>query len=298
MNNRIHYLQCPVCASAEIKNVLIAKDHTVSGESFSIAECGNCSLRFTQDVPDATAISPYYKAEDYISHTNISKGLVNRAYQLVRKRTMIKKRKLIEKFTGVKRGKLLDVGSGTGNFVNEMKENEWQVTGLEPDSDARKVAAQLYGLQLKDTGELFQLQPEGFDAVTLWHVLEHVHDLHAYIQRLKVLLSKKGKLFIAVPNYTSLDSQVYKEHWAAYDVPRHLYHFSPKSMNILMENNGLKIIKYKPMWYDSFYISLLSSKYQAGKTSWVAAFFNGLRSNLKTIGNVQRCSSVIYIIEK
>ncbi|HLG39523.1 MAG TPA: class I SAM-dependent methyltransferase, partial [Chitinophagaceae bacterium] len=248
--------------------------------------------------PDAKSISPYYKAEDYISHTNISRGFVNRAYQFVRKRTMIKKRRLIEKYTGLKKGKLLDVGSGTGSFVNEMKQNAWQVTGLEPDEDARKVAAQLYELQLTDTRELYQLESGSFDAITLWHVLEHVHDLHACMQQLKSLLRNNGKIFIAVPNYTSLDARVYGEYWAAYDVPRHLYHFSPKAMTMLVEKNGLKINRQRPMWYDSFYISFLSSKYKTGKTNWIAAFFTGLRSNFKAMSNVEKCSSVIYIIEK
>jgi 2-polyprenyl-3-methyl-5-hydroxy-6-metoxy-1,4-benzoquinol methylase len=298
MNDKIHYLDCPLCGSAEINDVLIAKDNTVSGEEFHIMECGYCSLRFTQEVPDSISIAPYYKAEDYISHTNTSKGLVNRVYQFVRKRTMVKKRKLIGKYTGIKKGSLLDVGSGTGSFAHYMKQNEWQVTGLEPDEDARKVAAQLYNLELEHTKELFQLKPGSFDAITLWHVLEHVHDLHAYVRQLKILLNEKGKLFIAVPNYTSADAMIHGRYWAAYDVPRHLYHFSPKAMNVLMEKNGLKIIKHKPMWYDSFYISLLSTKYKTGKTNWMGAFFNGFWSNLKAIRNVKRCSSVIYIIEK
>ena len=298
MNDLIHYSHCPVCESKDIKIVLTAKDHTVSGETFHIMECSSCTLRFTQDVPNASSISPYYKAEDYISHTNTSKGFVNRAYQLIRKRTMVRKRKLVEKYTGIKKGNLLDLGSGVGSFVNEMKQNGWQSTGLEPDGDARKTATQLYNLELKDIKEFYQLKPDSFDAITLWHVLEHVHDLYAYIQQLKALLNKKGKLFIAVPNYTSREAKIYKEYWAAYDVPRHLYHFSPSSMKLLMEKNGLEIIQYKPMWYDSFYISLLSSKYKKGRTSWIAAFCNGLRSNLKAMADVKKCSSVIYIIEK
>ena len=156
----------------------------------------------------------------------------------------------------------------------------------------------MYDLELTDSKEFYKLSPGSFDAITLWHVLEHVHDLSAYVQQLKKLLNKKGKLFIAVPNYTSLDAKIYKEYWAAYDVPRHLYHFSPASMKLLMEKNGLNIIQHKPMWYDSFYISLLSSKYKKGKTNWIAAFWNGLRSNLKAMGDVKKCSSVIYVIEK
>lgn len=296
--DQIHYSSCPVCGSTDIKNVLSAKDYSVSGETFVIAECAQCSLRFTQDVPGPTAISPYYKSEDYISHTNTSKGFINRVYKIVRKNTMRRKRKLVERFTGLKTGKMLDMGSGVGTFVHEMKENGWQVTGLEPDEDARKAARQFYKVELADIAAFNSLKPGSFDAVTLWHVLEHVHDLAAYVSQLKNVLTEKGKLFIAVPNYTSADARIYGKYWAAYDVPRHLYHFSPRSMKWLMEKNGLKILRYKPMWYDSFYISLLSNKYKNGRANWIAAAWNGSRSNLEALGNVRKCSSVIYVIER
>jgi 2-polyprenyl-3-methyl-5-hydroxy-6-metoxy-1,4-benzoquinol methylase len=298
MNDVVHYSRCPVCGSADLKSVLTAKDETVSSQVFQIMECGTCTLRFTQDVPNAEAIAAYYKAEDYISHTETSKGLINRIYKIVRKKTLVRKRKLIERFTGLKTGNALDVGSGTGSFVNELKQHGWKATGLEPDSDARKVASQLYHIDLEDTAVFYMLKPGSFDAITLWHVLEHVHDLSQYVIQLKSLLSEKGKLFIAVPNYTSLDSKIYSSYWAAYDVPRHLYHFSPASVKHLMEKNGLRIVQFKPMWYDSYYISLLSSRYKNGTTNWPAAFWNGLRSNLKAMSDVRRCSSVIYVVEK
>jgi 2-polyprenyl-3-methyl-5-hydroxy-6-metoxy-1,4-benzoquinol methylase len=296
--NRIHYQFCPVCNAPTISNVLQIRDYTVSGESFAIAECSTCSFRFTQDVPDADSILPYYKSEDYISHTNTAAGLVNRLYHFVRNRTIVQKRKLIEKTTGVKTGKLLDLGSGTGVFLSEMKKNGWEATGLEPDEDARKVAKKVYNVELVNTAHLFQLPAGHYDAITMWHVLEHVHDLSKYVQQIRSVLHPKGKLFIAVPNYTSLDASVYKEYWAAYDVPRHLYHFSPRSMQLLMEEHGLKVLQYKPMWYDSFYVSLLSSKYKNGNTNWLAAFWNGFRSNLAAMGDNRKCSSVIYVIGK
>ena len=211
---------------------------------------------------------------------------------------MNKKRKLVEKCTGLKKGALLDVGSGVGTFVNEMKQHGWDVTGIEPDRGARTVAKKLYGLELSGSDSFYHLPSFGFDAITLWHVLEHVHDLSVYVQQLKALLKEKGRLFIAVPNYTSKDAAIYKEYWAAYDVPRHLYHFSSRSMQALMEKNGLKLLRYKPMWYDSFYISMLSSKYKNGKTNLFSSFFNGFRSNLKAMSDVKRCSSVIYVISK
>jgi 2-polyprenyl-3-methyl-5-hydroxy-6-metoxy-1,4-benzoquinol methylase/transcription elongation factor Elf1 len=295
---KIHYTNCPICNSADISIVLSVKDHTVSGESFPVAHCNQCTLRFTQDVPDPVSIGPYYKSENYISHTNTSKGLINGLYQFVRKRTLKGKRKLVQKVSGLSRGRLLDVGSGVGSFANEMQQNGWEVTGLEPDDDARAVAKKEYGLELQPIDRFYHLQPGSFDVITLWHVMEHVHDLQQYVQQLRVLLKDTGKLVIAVPNYTSKDASIYKEYWAAWDVPRHLYHFSPQSMLRLLESNGMKIGQYKPMWYDSFYICLLSSKYKNGKSNLIASFFNGLRSNLKAMGDVKKCSSVIYIVSR
>lgn len=298
MSDRIHYTQCPVCSSASITNVLSVKDFTVSNEVFPVAECSNCALRFTQDVPTAQSIAPYYKSENYISHTDTAKGIVNRLYHMVRRRTLRGKRILIQQKTKLTTGTIADIGAGTGSFVNEMQSHGWKVTGLEPDSDARTKAKELYNIELQSTNNFYQLAAESFDAITLWHVLEHVHDLHDYVNHLSVILKKKGKLFIAVPNYTSKDAAIYKENWAAYDVPRHLYHFSPESMKVLMAGAGLVITEYKPMWYDSFYISLLSNKYKTGKSNLISSFWNGLRSNLTAMKDNKRCSSVIYIIEK
>ena len=296
MDSIVHYTHCPVCSSTSIKPALAAKDHTVSGENFSIWECSDCALRFTQDAPGADVIGAYYKSEDYISHTNSSRGLINKLYQTVRKKTLRQKRKLICETTARERGSLLDLGSGTGSFVKEMKDHGWQTVGLEPDADARKVAKEYFDCELQDSDRLFTLTANSFDAITLWHVLEHVHDLTGYLRQLRALLKHGGRLIIAVPNYTSFDAAKYKENWAAYDVPRHLYHFSPRSMQVLMEKMGMKILAQRPMWFDSFYVSLLSSKYERRRTRWISAVWTGLRSNLKALSDSTKCSSVIYII--
>lgn len=265
---------------------------------FSIAACSDCSFLFTQDVPDEKFIVPYYKSDGYISHTNTARGFINSLYQKVRKRTIRQKRKLICKMTRLQKGSLLDIGSGTGAFVQEMETHGWNVRGLEPDADARKLAAELFRLQLEDVNSLYTLPESGFDAITLWHVLEHVHDLEGYMIQLKKLLKPGGKLFIAVPNYTSTDAAVYGSYWAAFDVPRHLYHFSPHSMEVLLKKHGLLLETCKPMWYDSFYVSMLSSKYKNGKTNLAGAVWTGMRSNIRALFNVKKCSSVIYIISR
>jgi SAM-dependent methyltransferase len=291
----VHYSACPVCGSSGIHPLLTVRDNSVSKEDFVIWQCGNCSLRFTQDVPDEVSIAPYYQSPDYISHTNTSKGLINSLYQRVRKYTLGAKADMVISRT-VPKGRLLDLGAGIGAFLNTMKEKGWETTGLEPDPGARQQAADLFGLQLDGTDKLNQLQAGSFDAITLWHVLEHVHLLHDYMERLKLLLKPGGKIFIAVPNYTSGDASTYKLHWAAYDVPRHLYHFSPRSMDLLVKAHGMNIVEKKAMWFDSFYISLLSSRYKNGHTKYIGAGLTGLRSNLGALFNRDRCSSLTYVI--
>lgn len=289
------YDACPNCGAKSIFYVFSAKDYTVSNEQFEIWECENCTQRFTQNIPVEENIGKYYQSENYISHSDTSKGLVNNLYHKVRKRTLVQKRKLIEKITGKSSGNILDVGAGTGAFLNEMKIANWNCTGIEPDKNAREKASELYNLNLKEAEKLYSLCPESFDAITLWHVLEHVHHLHEYVEQLKNLLSKDGKLFIAVPNYTSADAKIYNQFWAAYDVPRHLYHFSPKAMKNLLNAHGLKLEKMKPMWYDSVYVSMLSEKYKTGHSHPIRALINGTVSNMETLFDKTKCSSLIYI---
>lgn len=298
MSVTIQHTNCPGCGSTELADVFRVKDQTVSAELFQVVECRNCLLRFTQDIPAPAFIGRYYKSENYISHSHSAQGIINRIYYKVRKRTLVRKRKLIQTVTGKPAGRLLDIGSGTGLFAAEMKANHWAVTGLEPDEDARAVALTGSKVELENMDRFYQLPAGSYDAITMWHVMEHVHDLQGYMVKLKELLAENGRLFIAVPNYTSVDALVYKENWAAYDVPRHLYHFSPTSMQQLVKLHGMKIESYKPMWYDSFYISLVSSKYKNGKTNWIGAAWTGFRSNLRTLFNNRACSSVIYIISK
>jgi len=294
----INYPVCPGCGASSIRQVLSAEDFTVSHQLFHIWECGSCSLRFTQDVPDAGAIGSYYQSDTYVSHTDTKEGLVNRLYHFVRKRTLRQKCRLLQRQTGLRKGRLLDIGAGTGAFANTMRNAGWQVTALEPDSDTRQRAKEIHKLDLLPAGELFALEAGSYDAITLWHVLEHVHDLHRYIEQIKLLLKPGGCLFIAVPNYTSYDAGYYRQFWAAYDVPRHLYHFSPASMQRLLQQYQLQITGCKPMWFDSFYVSMLSWGYKTGKGNPLRAGWVGLVSNFRAMGNRQRCSSLIYLVRK
>jgi len=276
----------------------MCKDYTVSGETFEVWECSNCTLRFTQSVPGESNIGPYYQSYTYISHTDTEKGIVNKLYLLARKYTLNWKMRLVVDLSRKKNniGELLDIGAGTGAFLHTAAEGGWKVTGLEPDEGARKICLEKYNLEVNPPAALYSIAPASFDVITMWHVLEHVHQLHRYLQEIKRLLKPGGVALIALPNYTSKDARVYKEHWAAYDVPRHLYHFSPKAMNYLAGLHQLCVEDKKAMWLDAFYIAMLSEQYKKGKGNLLAAFSNGLISNFEASGNIDACSSLVYVI--
>ena len=294
----IHHTSCPICSSSNIKEVLRVKDHTVSGEVFPIFMCGDCTARFTQDVAEENEIGKYYQSASYISHSDTQEGIVNKLYHAVRKRTLESKRKIVEKYAARSGGHLLDIGAGTGAFVKTIRDAGWEVTGVEPDAAVRVTALAQNNVLLESTEALELFEENKFDAITMWHVLEHVHGLHAYCNTINRILNKNGVLIVAVPNYTSADADHYQEHWAAYDVPRHLYHFSPKSMHVLMKGHGFEVMEMLPMWFDSSYVSMLSEQYKTGKSNFVSALWQGMASNAKALGKKELCSSVIYICKK
>jgi 2-polyprenyl-3-methyl-5-hydroxy-6-metoxy-1,4-benzoquinol methylase len=282
---------CPACGAASISTYLTVSDHFLSKENFNLDLCGSCNLLFTNPRPTLDRIGDYYKSEDYVSHSSTKKGFVNKVYGWVRSYTLKKKISLLKELSSGK--KLLDIGAGTGHFLAKAKESGYSVLGLEPDEDARKVALSENGIELKDLSLLHGLE-ESFDIISMWHVLEHVYNLQTDLDKIVSLVNRKGVLIIAVPNYTSFDAQYYKEFWAAYDVPRHLYHFSPKSIIPLIESKGLKFEKMLPMKFDSYYVSMLSEKYRGG--SMLKALRIGFLSNSKAKEGLS--SSQIYIFRK
>lgn len=291
-----NYTKCPVCRNQSFSKFLSCKDYTVSQETFSIVNCDSCGFKFTNPIPNISDLGNYYKSEDYISHTNTKRGAISRLYHLVRNYTLRKKLNLISSY--VSRGTILDYGCGTGMFLNTMKRAGWKTYGMEPDSGARSLAEGM-GLVIsrdKDELELKAVEVK-FDAITLWHVLEHVTDLDETLKYFSRQLNPNGIVIIAVPNHISLDAKHYGEFWAAYDVPRHLYHFEPKTMEALLVNSGFKLIDKHPMKFDSFYVSMLSEKYRSGAINYLKAFWIGLRSNLNA-KEPGEYSSVVYVFKK
>ncbi|MGI9545811.1 MAG: class I SAM-dependent methyltransferase [Flavobacteriaceae bacterium] len=272
-----------------MEHFLSTKDFLVSGEEFTLMHDRDRDCLMTS--PRVKDLAPYYHSENYISHTDTKKGLLPGLYQLAKKISTGRKIKLINRYAG-KEKSLLDIGAGTGEFLVEAVKRGYDIAGVEPNKLARKRAADK-GVDLME--EL--LLDRKFQIITLWHVLEHLPDPDLEIKKIINLLTDKGTLFIAVPNFRSYDAHHYNEYWAAYDVPRHIWHFSQKAIQDLFEAHGMEIVETRPMYFDAYYISMLSEKYKSGRDRYLNAIYNGFLSNWKA-RNTGEYSSLLYIIQK
>lgn len=291
----MYHSHCPICGYAELSSLLSAKDYTVSKENFEIVFCENCQTGITQNVK-IDEIGKYYESTDYVSHSDTRQGLINQLYHFARKMMLGQKTALLNRLNGGKRGKLLDIGTGTGYFLNEMKQKKWEVLGIEADRKTRHFAIQTFDLQVFSPEKLFDNSLSAFDVISLWHVLEHVAELKKYLAQIKQLLKPDGHLIIAVPNHWASEQNHYKQDWAAWDVPRHLWHFSPLSIQTLCDSFDFQIVEKKLMPFDPFYISMLSAKYQGKSFAFVRGMWRGLLSFLASLQDTNKASSIIYVI--
>ena len=282
---------------------LRCQDHTVTKEYFDLILDKELEMLVTSPKPKDTDLAKYYESDAYISHTDSKKSILDKVYQWVRNYTIKQKVKLINSFEQTDKS-ILDIGTGTGDFLWACKNDGWQVTGVEPNEKARAAAiSKLANTNNEICDSLEEIstslphsKPLLFDVITLWHVLEHVPNLTDYISNIKRLLKPNGTLLIAVPNYKSFDATHYKEFWAAYDVPRHLWHFSKQSIKKLFEVENMKVVKVLPMKFDSYYVSLLSEKYKSGNSNFIKACYIGFQSNRKA-AKTKEYSSHIYVIK-
>jgi len=290
----VEVLECPVCNSKEFLTIANCKDYTVSHETFSVKQCAICKLGVTSPRPQENSLGSYYDSPEYISHSGKSPGAIGWLYNIARSFSIQWKKKLINKFSPS--GSILDFGCGSGEFLHSFQKANWKITGVEPSELARKKAIELNGNTVHSS--LNEIEGQEFDIITAWHVVEHVPSLLQTIRQLKSHLKKSGTIFLAVPNYQSPDAEHYKNYWAGFDVPRHLWHFSKQSMQTLLEKAGLKVIKIIPMKLDAYYVSMLSEKYKAKNKitllSYMKGIISGITSNLRA-RKERNHSSLIYI---
>jgi len=276
----------------EDKSFITVKDFSVSGESFSLLLNEEYQILKTHPQPTLDKLGSYYEFEDYISHTDGKRTLFEKMYHFIKRKAIRDKVKLINSYQPVK-GRILDIGAGTGDFLLECKNQNWDILGIEPNDKAKGIAVGK-GIKFGDTIE--KLESNSFDVITMWHVLEHVPDVEYQVAELKRLLKPSGTIIVAVPNFKSYDAKYYKEFWAAYDVPRHLWHFSKTAIEKLFDRQNMNLEDIKPMWFDSFYVSLLSEKYKTGKMNFISGFFIGLISNVSGFFK-KEFSSHIYVLK-
>lgn len=278
-----------------VKLYLQLKDHSVSGEEFGLIYNSELDMLETFPRPSEEKLSDYYESDDYISHTDSKRNLLEIVYQKVKSISLKRKLSLIDSFSLEGRN-LLDLGCGTGDFLKTAKEHGWEITGIEPNQTARNLANQKTENSVFDSAELPNLPNQSFDIITLWHVLEHLPNLENHLSIFKSLLKPNGSLVVAVPNFKSYDAQYYKSHWAAYDVPRHLWHFSKASISKLVNKQHMVLEKTLPLTFDAYYVSLLSEKYKNGFMNPIKAFWTAWRSNFAA-RKTGEFSSLIYIIK-
>ena len=289
---------CPLCGGQQLEHALTCTDFYASGEKFEVVRCAHCGFLMTQNVPIEAEIGKYYETPDYISHSDTQKGLMNRVYHWVRQYMLSQKAKLVKQASKLSKGVLLDYGTGTGYFANTMARKGWTVKAIEKSPQARMFAKEHFNLNVDAETALPNYQAETFDVVTLWHVMEHLEHLNEMWDTLYRILKERGVLIVAVPNPSSYDAKKYKEWWAAYDVPRHLWHFSPSTMQQFGAKHGFILEAEHPMPFDAFYVSMLTEKYKGNSLSFIKGLWTGTCAWFNSLGKKERSSSMIYVFRK
>jgi 2-polyprenyl-3-methyl-5-hydroxy-6-metoxy-1,4-benzoquinol methylase len=300
---------CPLCNSDKYERHLRAPDrfHLAAGNLFEIVRCVTCGFIYLNPRPRIECLPEFYQDKNYQPFLSAQSGKSwwDRIYNLARSYAVCGKRVKIEKLK--RKGQLLDIGCGTGEFLNEMQKHGWQATGIEKDPRAAEVARQRYGLDVLTTDlTSSHFAQNSFDVITFWHVLEHLPDPLHTLQRAKKMLKEDGLMLVAAPNISSYDARFYRSRWAALDAPRHLHHFVPATLARLCQAAGLEMFTARQMVLDAFYNCLMSERIIASIDTYKEFFLPlfllrgfgvaGISLLLSRLGNGG--SSILYFIKK
>jgi len=267
------------------------KDHFFSQEVFEVLPSRHEGVLETFPKLNEQELSGYYNHENYISHQTKGKSLFDKAYQVAKRYMTKRKQNLVLRFH--QEGRILDIGTGTGDFIRSFNSKDWDRYAIEPNKNLHD-SLNKNGIEILD--DLEEITQHNFDVITLWHALEHIPDLEGTLKNIQAALNPGGTLIIAVPNFKSYDASFYKTYWAAWDVPRHVWHFSKSGLISLCEKFNFEFVTTSPLLLDAFYISMVSEKYRKSNHI-LRAFWVGLYSNLQGMFK-NEYSSFIYMFNK
>ena len=295
---RITHTECPLCGGKDFHPLFSCKDHFATGEEFAVCKCNDCTFTFTQDIPEENEIGRYYESPTYVSHSDTNKGFLNRCYHFVRGIMLRRKAGLVASLVDKSKTRLLDYGAGTGYFARAMQKCGWSVTAIEKSEQARRYSQEAFGFEMQPVEALERCEKGCFDVVTMWHVMEHIQGINEFWGELYRILDDEGIAVIALPNSSSYDAQFYRENWAAYDVPRHLWHFSPSTVMKFGRKHGFVLERQYTMPFDGFYISMLSERYKGSALPALRGAWNGFIGWLASWSKKSASSSIIYVFRK
>ena len=268
------------------------KDHLASEEYFNLYWDKQKKIAWT-DLGKVKDLNRYYESDKYISHQTENKSIINILYSF--SRTIMLRYKFKQLIPFVKPlDKLLDIGCGAGSFLSFMKKKNLNVFGVEKNTTALEICAKK---KLKVYNSLESLPNITFDIISLWHVLEHLPQPEEVIEKTHDLLTSKGVLIVAVPNFSSHDRLHYKNNWAALDVPRHLWHFTPEGLEEMFSKAGFKLLKKSPLWLDVFYISFLSEKYKGNNLAFLTGLLRGSYFTFRSLFS-KKYSTISFVFKK
>lgn len=289
---------CLACGAADSSELYHAKDHLVSGKEFLIRKCNACGMGRTVDPPSENDAGAYYVSDEYISHTDRKQSISDYLYHLARSFMLGRKQRLVTSATGKSAGVLIDIGSGTGYFPAFMKKKGWQTTGVEISESAMRYSADRFGLNAVSPAEVRDLPSATADCITLWHVLEHLYRPDEWISEVSRMLKDDGKCILALPNFSSADAEWFGNSWAALDVPRHLWHFTPGSVQLFAERNGFSCERVLPLPLDLFYISILSYRNRGISPALIRGMITGVFLAVRSGFRKEKSSSLVYVLAK
>jgi 2-polyprenyl-3-methyl-5-hydroxy-6-metoxy-1,4-benzoquinol methylase len=289
---------CPACTAKETADLFNARDYLVSGREFLIRQCTSCGMGWTVDPPPEAEAGRFYVSEEYISHTDRKQSLADYLYHLARSFMLGRKHRIATSVTGKRTGVLLDIGSGTGYFAAFMQKRGWQVTGIELNDEARNYSASRFGIKVASPGEIKELPSASADCITFWHVLEHLYDPAAWLDEVKRILRDDGKCIIALPNFSSADAEWFGSRWAALDVPRHLWHFTPEAVKQFVGKQGFTVDRIESLPLDLFYIASLSYRNTGKRLPLTRGVFTGVLIALRSLFRSEKASSLVFVISK